>query len=46
MPLGDIAAGIFEVIGRIIGQIFFELVGEILNKRPRLFNCKIATWSR
>lgn len=40
MPLGDIAAGFIEIVGRVIGQILFELVGEILIKGPGYFIVK------
>ena len=30
MPLGDLASGLFELVGRFIGQILIEFVFEIL----------------
>ena len=34
MPLGDIAAGILEVVGRFIAEIFMQIVFELLIKGP------------
>ena len=33
MPLGDLASGLFELVGRFIGQILIEFVFEILIQR-------------
>lgn len=41
MPIGDVAAGILEVIGRIIGQIFIEVILELLIKGPGYLILKI-----
>lgn len=34
MPLGDIAVGFFEIVGRFIGQLFIEIILEVLIKGP------------
>ena len=41
MPLGDIAAGVFEVLGKFVGQIFIEIILELLIKGPGYLILKI-----
>ena len=43
MPLDDLAAGLFEIIGRILKHIFIEIILEFVVKLPgylilKLFN--------
>ena len=34
MPLGDLAAGLFEILGRLFFQFFVEIILEIVIKGP------------
>ena len=34
MPLGDLAAGFFEILGRLLFQFFVEIILEIVIKGP------------
>lgn len=46
MPLGEIAAGIFEVIFRFIAQFFIEIVIEILVKVPGYMIVKLFSFPK
>ena len=39
----DVVEGIFRVVGRFIGQIFIEIVFELLIKGPGYFISKVFT---
>ena len=41
MPIGDIAAGILEVIGRFLLDIFLQVVVEILIRGPGIMIMKL-----
>ena len=34
MPIEEIASGLFRIIGKLIGQVFLELIFEIILKGP------------
>lgn len=46
MPLGDLAAGLVEIIFRFIGQFFLEIVFELLLKGPGYLLVKAFTGNK
>ena len=46
MPLGDIATGLFEFVGRIIGQLFVDIILDILIRGPGYMIVRVLSGSK
>lgn len=46
MPLGDVVAGLFELIGRFFGQVFIEIFLEIIVRGPGYLIARLFSGSK